>query len=233
MNIESLQIYKNSLIDFFLPRFCPGCRLKLKKDDNTICSTCISKIQISAADRLKREYERKFADKEIVTDFFAPFVFEKDKELQHIIHALKYDKKFLVGFYLGKLVAENLLKIKPEWKIDLVIPIPLHQLKKADRGFNQSLYIAKGINFKLKKALSEKIIKRTRYTDSQTGMKLIEREKNIGGAFSIRHRQSIENKSILLIDDVITTGATISECGKILLNAGAEKIYAASVCIAD
>jgi competence protein ComFC len=109
----------------------------------------------------------------------------------------------------------------------------LHQLKKAERGYNQSYYIAKGLNKVLKCALKENHLKRIKFTESQTTMNITERKKNISGAFKVKTISGLRNKNILLIDDVITTGATITECGKILLESGVNKIYAASIAIAD
>jgi len=80
---------------------------------------------------------------------------------------------------------------------------------------------------------SDRIVKRKKYTESQTTMTLVERQENISDAFKIRNKKVVNGKTVLLIDDVITTGATISECGKILLDAGAKKIFAASIAIAD
>ena len=223
----------NNIFDFILPRFCCSCKLKLSHDQETMCGACLSKIQRSTPTRLQREFDRKFLGKKVIAEFYSPFVFEKDKELQHAIHALKYDKKFPVGIFLGKVLASEIKKHLSNWQFDLIIPIPLHQLKKAERGYNQSYYIAKGVGSKLKVGVSDRTVKRIKYTESQTTMNLNEREENISGAFKLLHKNAIRGKNILLIDDVITTGATISECGRILLEAGANKIYAASIAIAD
>jgi ComF family protein len=223
----------NTIFDFILPRFCCVCKTKLPTKQDTICKSCLSKIQRSTPARLQREFDRKFLGKKVIAEFCSPFVFEKDKELQHAIHALKYDKKFPVGIFLGKVLANEIKKHQINWKFDLIIPIPLHQLKKAERGYNQSYYIAKGVGNILKVRISDRAVKRIKYTESQTTMNLNEREENISGAFKLLHKNAVRGKNILLIDDVITTGATISECGKILLEAGANKIYAASIAIAD
>ena len=225
--------FANNLFDFILPRFCCSCKTKLSVKQDTMCGNCLSKIQRSTSSRLKREYERKFLNNKIISEFYSPFVFEKDKELQHAIHALKYDKRFPVGIFLGKVLATEIMSSKTNWNFDLIIPIPLHQLKKAERGYNQAYYIAKGVGSKLKVRVSDRAVKRIKYTQSQTTMNLNEREENISGAFKIRNQKTVRGKNILLVDDVITTGATISECGKVLLEAGATKIYAASIAIAD
>ena len=223
----------NIFFDFFLPRFCCSCKTKLSASQDTMCSSCLSKIQRSTPTRQQREFDRKFSDKKIISKFYSPFVFEKDRELQHAIHGLKYDKKFPVGIFLGKVLAAEMKTNHTNWQFDLIIPIPLHHLKKAERGYNQSYYIAKVVGKILCVKVSDRNVKRIKYTESQTKMNLNEREENISGAFKVRNKNAVKGKSILLLDDVITTGATISECGKILLEAGAKNVYAASVAIAD
>lgn len=233
MYLGEPKYFANNLFDFILPRFCCSCKTKLSVNQDTMCVDCLSKIQRSNSSRLQREFERKFFNNKIISEFYSPFVFEKDKELQHAIHALKYDKKFPVGIFLGKVLAAEIKSSKTNWKFDLIIPIPLHQLKKAERGYNQAYYIAKGVGKIFKVKVSDRIVKRIKYTESQTTMNLNEREENISGAFKVKWNTQVRGKNILLLDDVITTGATISECGKILLEAGASKVYAASIAIAD
>lgn len=223
----------NSFLDYFLPRFCSSCSIKLNTVEDTICNVCLTKIQSATEQRIDHEYDKKFKENNIISNFFSLYVFKKDKELQNAIHALKYNSKFRIGIFLGKRLAEELSNVHPDWQIDLIIPIPLHQLKKAERGFNQSFYIAKGVNNVLKIKVTENAVKRIKYTQSQTTMNIIERKENISGAFKVKKQTMIKDKTILLIDDVITTGATISECGEILLRARAKKVYAASVAIAD
>lgn len=120
-----------------------------------------------------------------------------------------------------------------EWKIDLIVPIPLHHLKRAERGYNQSDFIAKGMKKILHVPVKSRLIKRARFTETQTNLNLVERKENMQGAFALRRNKLLQNKNVLLIDDVITTGATTSECGRTLLEGGAANVYAASVAIAD
>jgi len=221
------------IFDFFLPRLCPSCKIKLLPFDRFVCYSCLNKIQKTNEKRLQSEFEKKFDNKEVVSGFTSLYVFEKDKELQHIIHSLKYNGRFLIGTYLGQELGKKIKNEIQRWNIHMILPVPLHQLKKAERGYNQSFYIAKGLKKELNIPVGSKIIKRKKYTQSQTTMNLIERQKNIQEAFRLKNDKKIRGKNILLIDDVITTGATISECGKVLLNSGANRIYAASIAIAD
>ncbi len=225
--------YLTEIFDFFLPRFCFSCKRKLSSNEHVVCPECLDKIKLADSDRLNIEFNRKFLGKKIISGFTSLYVFEKDKELQHIIHSLKYNQRFLVGKFLGKMLGNSIKSTLKEWSINTIVPVPLHHLKKAERGYNQSFYIAKGISEATKLPINNSIIKRKKFTKSQTTMNLIERQDNINGAFKIKNGEKLSGKNVLLVDDVITTGATTSECGKVLLNNGANKVYAASVAIAD
>lgn len=219
------------IFDFFLPRICPGCNKKLSPDEKPVCSECLSSIMIADEERLKNEYKKDFSSTNIVKDFYSRYVFETDKTLQHIIHALKYGKQFKLGVFLGEILAEG-IKTR-NWKIDLILPVPIHHLKKAERGFNQSDFIAIGLSKSLGIPNSTKLVKRTRYTESQTGLHINERAENVSDAFKIKNDKKVIGKNFLLVDDVITTGATTLECGKVLVNADANSVYACSVGIAE
>ncbi|MCL5027726.1 MAG: ComF family protein [Bacteroidetes bacterium] len=221
------------IFDFFLPRFCPSCNKNLTTEERIICPECLGKIQRVNEERLQLEYQKKFLSKKIISGFTSLYLFEKDKELQAIIHAIKYNQRFLIGKFLGKLVGKNFEILFNDWQIDFIIPIPLHHLKKAERGYNQSFYIAKGIGKQTNIPVNVYSIKRKRFTQSQTLLNQKEREENINGAFSIHRFSNITGKNILLVDDVITTGATINECGKVLIDNGVKNVYAASLAIAD
>lgn len=233
INLGEYKKYYLPLFDFFLPRFCVSCSAKLDLFEDSFCNICLSKIERASESRIDQEYERKFKNDHMISGFFSLFVFEKDKELQQGIHALKYNGRFRVGIFLGELLGTQLQKTRPDWEIDFIIPVPLHHLKKAERGYNQSYYISKGLNKIIKCELNENHLKRIKFTESQTTMNISERKENISGAFKVKRTSGLRNKNILLIDDVITTGATITECGKILLDSGVNKIYAASIAIAD
>jgi len=223
----------NGFLDFFIPRFCPACNTKLQPDEDSVCSKCFSTIQIADEDRLNIEYQRKFASSGIISGFTSLFVFEKDKALQSLIHSIKYNKRFLNAKFLGRKITGNLGEQLKEWNIDFICAVPLHQLRSAERGFNQSNYIAKGIGKMLNIPVKNGFLKRSRYTETQTNLTLKEREVNISNAFKAKHKKKIKDNTFLLVDDVITTGATIHECGKALLDAGATKVYACSAAIAD
>jgi len=222
-----------SLFDFFLPRFCPGCNKKLSTSERYICDVCINSISLAPNLLIKIEFERKFSKKKLISGFTTPFVFEKDKELQQIIHSIKYSNKFAVGKRLGEIIADKCGEDIKYWTIDLIVPVPLHQLKKVNRGYNQSFYLAKGLGKSLNIKVSQRLLKRIKFTQTQTALSLVERQENVGNAFKARKKRLVKGKNILIIDDVITTGATVNECARVLKNAGAKNIFACSSAVAE
>lgn len=225
--------FLTSLLDFFLPRFCSSCKNKLLTKEEIVCTSCLSNITRAQDTRLKFEFDRKFSSDKIITGFTSLFIFEKDKELQQVIHGLKYDGKYRIGIFLGKLMAQEFCQKLYDWKIDFIIPVPLHHLKRAERGYNQSEFIAKGVQSVLRIPIKTNAIKRNRFTETQTSLNLAERKENLKDAFIIMRKNNLSGKRILLLDDVITTGATCSESGRLLKENGAAEIYALSVAIAD
>lgn len=225
--------FVTSFFDFFLPRVCIACECKLTPGEDSICETCYSKIKIAELPFLESEYKRKFEEDKLINGFLSFFVFEESSPIRSILHGLKYDKKFRLGIFLGKLLAANLDEKIKEWKTDFIIPIPLHKLKKAERGFNQSFYIAKGLAKNLDINVKTNILKRRLFTATQTKLNAEERKENMKGAFTIKNAKIVNGKNIILLDDVITTGSTISECARVLKQYGVNDIYALSVGIAN
>ena len=225
--------FLNSVLDFFIPRVCVSCDMKLTLEEFSICENCFQKIKNANSQFIRQEFLRKFEEDKIIKDFLSLFIFSEDSPIRDLLHVLKYEKKFRLGNFLGKLLAANFDEQIKKWDIDFVIPIPLHKLKMAERGYNQSYYISKGLANCISKKVNTKIVKRNRFTSTQTKLNLAARKENIKDAFSITNKKRIKDKNILLLDDVITTGATITECGKLLKQNGANNIYAVSVCLAE
>ena len=231
MNFITLPLSK--LLNFILPVICPGCNKAVLIPDRYICDNCISKIRRVSRERLDYEYKRDFLSDQYITAFSAIYIFEKEKELQAIIHALKYRSKFLIGIELGRMLAESCGKEITGWGIDLIVPIPLHRIKQNERGYNQSFYISEGLSRETGLKINKNVIKRIRYTESQTKIKRAERKKNIRNAFKVIKKADIKGLNILLVDDLITTGSTANECAKKLIQAGANRVYLAAIALAD
>ncbi len=233
MQLKRLKNNFITLFDFFLPRLCISCKINLLPTENVLCKTCTSQLTFAPDSLIKTEYNRKFKKNQLINDFIPLYIFQENSVIQDVIHSLKYEHRYQIGNYLGNLIAHHKKEKILLWKPDLVIPIPLHKLKQAERGFNQAARISSGVGETLKIKVDNGIVKRKRFTRTQTKLTLKEREKNIQNAFEIVKKEVVKNKNVILIDDVITTGATVSECARVLLENGANNVYALSVAIAE
>ena len=157
-----------------------------------------------------------------------------DGGLRELIHLLKYNGVRPAANVLGRMLVEAIEDLQPLFSADevLVVPVPLHARKLRQRGFNQSELIARAA-LKLKPAgcihLGSGLLERRRETKSQIGLSRHQRRENIRGAFAVTRPDEIKEREILVVDDVFTTGTTVSECARILRRAGALKVYVATV----
>lgn len=151
--------------------------------------------------------------------------------LKELIHLLKYDHVLPAAAVLGRMLAEAVTDLQPDFGFipPLVIPVPLHESKIRQRGFNQSELIARAMVDKcgVSLELAPKLLVRKRETDSQTGLTRQQRVANLRGAFSVTNE--IAGRDILIVDDVFTTGTTASECARVLRRGGAKKVWVATV----
>jgi ComF family protein len=154
-----------------------------------------------------------------------------DGSLRELIHLLKYERVEPAATVLGRMLAEGIQKLSTDADSVLVVPVPLHRSKRRERGFNQAELIARAAlkNKALRYELGADVLERTRPTVSQIGLTRSQRVENIRGAFRVRHLNQVVGRSIVLVDDVLTTGTTASECARILRKAGAEKVWVATV----
>jgi ComF family protein len=161
---------------------------------------------------------------------FAYFI--NDGLLQHLLHGLKYLNKKENGAYLGKQFAYDLQQTDWIRTVDVIIPVPLHAKKEAVRGYNQSVLIGEGMCNILHIPVNNKVLKRVRHTESQTQKSRAERLENMKDAFVVKDAAAIKDKHVLLIDDVLTTGATLEACALALLKVQDTRVSIATIGIA-
>ncbi|MCU7497413.1 MAG: ComF family protein [Ignavibacteria bacterium] len=222
----------NSVVDIFLPRFCAACQKKLRPEEEVICPGCLGSIKRPDQNKITSEFRRKFEKEKVISEFAPAFLFEEGKAFQSLIHSIKYRGSYKNALFLGRLTGECLKDRILPWKCDMILPVPLHPAKRAERGYNQSYYIAKGLSRATGIPVRNNILKRKRFTETQTALSILERKANMKGAFGIKSGAGLEGKVIIVLDDVITSGSTVSECGRVLLEKGAEKVYAVSSALA-
>jgi ComF family protein len=157
------------------------------------------------------------------------FYFRKGSAYQEVLHNLKYNNRPGVGIFLGKQIGYELKHSAVFIKPDSIIPVPLHRRKLRKRGYNQSEKIARGISVALGVPLDTKTLFRSSQTETQTRKSRFDRYLNVSGKFAIRDPSPIEHSHILLVDDVVTTGATLEACAEALLAAPGVKVSIATV----
>ena len=155
--------------------------------------------------------------------------FNKGGMTQTLVHKLKYDGKKEIGIYLGKLLGIQLMESELFRDADLLVPVPLHPAKLKKRGYNQSEVIAMGMETVMKAKLNADILFRTTHTSSQTRKSRYERWENVKDIFDVKNKELLENKHVVLVDDVITTGATLEACAEPLLLIPGIKLSVASL----
>ncbi len=148
---------------------------------------------------------------------------------QTLIHRLKYKGKKEVGIYLGKLLGMQLMESEFFQDANVLLPVPLHPAKLKKRGYNQSQIITAGMETVMKAKMNVNVLFRSVHTSSQTRKSRYERWENVKDIFEVRNPESLENKHIILVDDVITTGATLEACAETLLDIPGVKLSVASL----
>jgi len=222
----------NDFFSLFFPNFCFGCNDGLMKGEEILCTNCLAELPL--LDYYQSDDNpimNRFIGRMPLKHGWALLKFQKSGIVQNLLHQLKYNNHPEIGEKLGKILAARLVENGHSAAFDLLIPVPLHKNKKRMRGYNQSAMIAKGISEVLQIPFSDSVVVRIAATKTQTKKSKIERWENVNYAFQVADPNLISGKRILVIDDVITTGATIEACAKSLLEAGASAISIA--CVAE
>ena len=223
-----------AIIDFFYPPVCIVCNSDRIPRSEKVCPQCWESIpRITQNMPQYKELCEILVRKKSAHELISCFLFTRKGAFRHIIHALKYRKFRSIGICLGQLIGTKLLDQHTEF--DIIVPVPLHRVKLRERGYNQSDLIAQGISSILHKPVVPGCLRRTKNTASQTTLSIEDRQQNMKNAFIILPKQEhyVKAKSCLLVDDIITTGATVKACIAVLRRAGAARIIVVSSALAE
>ncbi|MET3112976.1 ComF family protein [Pedobacter sp. CG_S7] len=214
LNFQSLLQDFTSLL---YPQLCPACGTSLKKTEKEICLQCEFQLPYTDFHRYKdNPLAKQFWGRVPLHSAMALLYFTKESRTQNLMHQLKYKNQPEIGFYLGQMIGERLLTGHTPLTIDYIIPVPLHQKRQRARGYNQSEYIANGIGAVLKAPVLTKVLIKHKETKSQTKNERFKRFENLEQVFKVLQPTLITAKHILLVDDIITTGATLEACATTL-----------------
>lgn len=208
--------------DFAFPRLCLLCGEGFG-EGRWLCPGCGRRLRESAAAALHRDPEDfPYLTGERHFDGLAA-CWEFNPDLEQCVHRIKYSGMERLGRHLGSLAGEILRRAEiPSARPDAVVPVPLHPVRRRERGYNQSERIAEGFAGVFRLPVRADLIARLRATKTQTGLTGEERQKNVSGAFRVLRPDSVSGLSLLVVDDVVTTGATLNACARALKEAGAE-----------
>ena len=204
-----------------MPRLCPVCREALAADERHICRACLAALPRTHLEEVDfNTMEQLFAGKVPIERATGYFYYQKSSPYAQILYDIKYRNRPQMGRWLAARAAGELRNSGFFDDIEVIVPVPLHPSKLAERGYNQSDYLARGLS----QALGIPVIdalKSTRAHGSQTRRSATDRWLNAQHTYALRQAKAsqIENKHILLVDDVVTTGATLEACTRALLTA--------------
>ncbi len=224
----------NDLLSLLYPELCQACSNSLFKHEQLICLSCLYKLpKTNFHLEHNNIIEKIFWGRVPVEKATSYLNFRKGGKVQNLMHNFKYKSKKNIGFYLGEHFARDLKKENWFDGIDLMIPIPLHYKKQQIRGYNQSEEIAKGLESITLIPVEIKVVERRHSSQTQTKKSRFKRWENVSEIFQLNEPEKIENKHLLIIDDVITTGATIEACAQKLLQVNGVKISVATLAYAN
>ncbi len=200
------------LLALIYPPHCIVCREPIHVSGSLICTKCFGSISYTRfceySDNAMAQHARDLQP--YIRQASAMLFY--DSYSRDMIHRLKYRGEWHTAEYLGEIFGDYLSRSELYSSVDVIVPVPLHPLRRIGRGYNQSEYIASGIASKLGCATSFGNLYRTRYTSAQAHKAKVDRWESVSGLFDVRHPERLANKHILLVDDVYTTGATIYRC---------------------
>lgn len=217
----------------FFPHICAGCGRDIPGRESQLCLRCVAAMPRTGFELYPANpVEKIFWGRLPLQAATAHCYFTKGSLMQEILHQLKYRGHRELGVQLGRMMGESLFR-SGRFQADALVPLPLHPVRERHRGYNQSRLLCEGLAEVLHLPVWADVIQRPLFTQTQTRKGRVERWKNMEGRFELSHKSSIPDKHILLVDDVITTGATLEACGEALLQIPGLVLSVAALCYAD
>lgn len=206
-------------VDLIFPRCCAACDKGLIGNEEIICTSCRIALPRVQQDSVSAEMiGQKFINVHEVTETHAYLLFTKKGKVQKLLHALKYKGQAELGVEMGFMFGQEMRENGSLPDADLIISVPLHKKKLKSRGYNQSDKLAEGFSRATNIPWSGNVLERIKYTETQTGKTRDERWKNVRKVFVVKG--DVKDKKIIIMDDVLTTGATVEACIEVLIEAG-------------
>jgi len=210
----TIQSAFTDFLHLFFPHVCAGCGSDVIDTGHQLCLHCLSDLPATNFyQQPGNPVEKKFYGRLPVRNAASGYFFTKDSLIETLIYELKYKGNKAIGFYMGQMLGTLLLENERFNEVDAIVPLPLNARRLKKRGYNQSRVLADGITTVWHKPIIDNVVIRKVNTETQTHMGRITRWENMDGVFAVADPAVIQNKHLLLIDDVVTTGASLEACG--------------------
>ncbi|QEC52308.1 ComF family protein [Anseongella ginsenosidimutans] len=231
--MKNLKDYFSDFISLAFPDICQACGAGLYKQEHVLCTYCSQHLPYTNF-HLDRENNtaKQFWGRVDINAAASFLYFKKGERVQHLLHQLKYRKQTEVGFYLGKRYGTMLKESSGFAEADIICPLPLHKASLKKRGYNQSEYFASGLGAAMQKEVDSTLLCRPEIAESQTKKSRFDRFLNVKKAFSVQDALRLAGRHVLLVDDVITTGATLAACASAILGVAGTRVSIATIACA-
>ena len=211
--VTSLKTWLQALLHLFYPRQCVVCGAALQEGEEVMCLSCnMGMPRTHYHLKPDNRVEQLFWGKIPLERATSYFLYHRQSPYAHLVHRLKYDGRRDVGHTLGRFLAAEIQPSGFFRDVDVIVPVPLHPEKQRQRGYNQSECIVRGMSALTKIPVDAASVKRLKHTETQTHKSVYGRWENVQGIFSLCNPERFVGKHVLLVDDVLTTGATLTAC---------------------
>ncbi|GGH16579.1 ComF family protein [Mucilaginibacter phyllosphaerae] len=232
--MQALRTYLADFISLIFPQLCPACNSSLMANENILCTDCLYNLPYT---NFHQQHDnivaQQFWGKLPIEAGYALYYFNKGGKVQNLVHQFKYNGMQQIGNLLGSIAGKQLAQ-NPVFKTaDYIIPVPLHKKRLKTRGYNQSACFADGLAEPLNTKVELDNLVRTVATNTQTHKSRFARYQNMQEVFAVARPEVLENKHVLLVDDIITTGSTLEACGIELLKVPGLKLSIATIAYAE
>lgn len=225
-----LKEIRDSVFHLLFPHICSGCGNDILDPSSSLCLRCMDAMpETNFALHPANPVEKKLWGRLKLENATAQYYFTGESLMKQLMHQFKYKGNKELGLQLGKIMGESISQ-SGRFHVDALVPLPLFPAKEKKRGYNQAAVLCEGIAESLHVPVLKDIIIRSQHTDTQTQKRRIERWQNMEGKFIVVKPASIRGKHLLLVDDVITTGATLEACGAELLMVENVRLSIATLC---
>lgn len=231
--VAKIVAFWNDCFDLFFPKVCPACRRTMTGTEYQLCTQCLLFLpRLHAGGLSTLEVETKFSGFREVKTVQAFLEYHAKGKVQSLLRSLKYEGNKELASFLGRIYGLDRVAAGSIPAADLLVPVPLHPRREKERGYNQSEFFAAGLSGVLSIPLDKSFLLRNVYTRSQTGKTRSQRIESMQGVFGLRPGVNPGKLRIILVDDVLTTGATLEACIEELVEGGCREIHIMTIAAA-